>query len=80
MKAVTKWWNDNKGYGFVTIAPEDAPEEYSHLVDAGTLDLFTHFSAIEGDGFKTLREGEIVEVEIATGPKGPQAIKVWRKS
>jgi CspA family cold shock protein len=55
-----KWFNDAKGFGF--IAPSD-----------GSKDVFVHFSAIQGDGFKTLTEGAQVEYEVADGPKGPQA-------
>ncbi len=57
-----KWFNDKKGYGFIETA------------DQG--DVFVHFSAIEGDGFKTLSEGEKVKFDVERGPKGPQAIKV----
>ena len=60
---VVKWFNNAKGYGFVT--PDD-----------GEQDVFVHFSAIEGDGFKTLAEGEALEFEITTGPKGLQAANV----
>jgi CspA family cold shock protein len=58
-----KWFNDQKGFGFIT------PE-------GGGADLFVHFSAIQGDGFKTLTEGQTVEFEAASGPKGPQAANV----
>lgn len=58
-----KWFNDSKGFGF--IAPSD-----------GTDDVFVHFSAIEGSGFKTLAEGQSVEFEVEQGPKGLQAAKV----
>ena len=58
-----KWFNDNKGYGFIT------PDE-------GTKDLFVHFSNIAGDGFKTLAEGQRVEYEAREGEKGPEAINV----
>ncbi len=58
-----KWFNDSKGYGFIT------PQE-------GGKDLFVHHSAIEGDGFKTLAEGASVEFERHEGPKGPEATKV----
>ena len=58
-----KWFNDAKGYGFIT--PDDGSE-----------DLFAHFSAIQMQGFKTLKEGEEVEFEITQGPKGPQASNV----
>jgi CspA family cold shock protein len=57
----TKWWNDNKGYGFITQ-------------DDGGEDVFCHFSALDGEGFKTLKEGERVEYELAEGPKGPQVV------
>ena len=58
-----KWFSDQKGYGFIT--PED-----------GTKDLFVHHSNIEGDGFKTLQDGQKVEFEQAEGRKGPEATNV----
>jgi cold shock protein len=58
-----KWFNGEKGYGFIT--PED-----------GTKDLFVHFSAIQGDGYRTLNEGQKVEYEATQGQKGPQASNV----
>jgi len=61
-KGKVKWFNGSKGYGFIT------PEEGS--------DVFVHFSAIQGDGFKSLDEGQEVEFEIVNGPKGQQAEKV----
>ena len=57
-----KWFNETKGFGF--IEQENGP------------DVFVHFSAIKGDGFKTLAEGEQVEFEVAQGPKGLQATDV----
>ncbi|MBI5426890.1 MAG: cold-shock protein [Nitrospinae bacterium] len=60
-----KWFNEKKGYGF--IEAEDGQ------------DVFVHFSAIQGSGFKTLREGQPVEFEISMGPKGPQASTVIAK-
>jgi len=57
-----KWFNETKGYGFVTS-------------DDGT-DAFVHHSDIEGEGFKTLFEGEEVTFELTEGPKGPKAVNV----
>jgi CspA family cold shock protein len=57
-----KWFNNSKGYGF--IQQED-----------GT-DIFVHFSAIQGDGYKTLEEGQAVQFEVTQGPKGLQAANV----
>ncbi len=58
-----KWFNDAKGFGFIT--PDD-----------GGKDLFAHFSAIQGDGFKSLKEAQKVSFEVASGPKGPQATNI----
>lgn len=58
-----KWFNAGKGYGFITPA------------DGGD-DVFAHFSAIEMDGYKTLKEGQQVEYEVQEGPKGPQASRI----
>jgi CspA family cold shock protein len=58
-----KWFNSEKGYGFIT--PED-----------GSKDLFVHFSAIQGEGYKSLNEGQKVEYEATQGQKGPQASNV----
>ena len=58
-----KWFNDAKGFGFITP-------------DAGGEDLFAHFSAIQGNGFKTLKEGQQVTFDVTTGPKGKQASNI----
>jgi CspA family cold shock protein len=58
-----KWFNDAKGYGFIT--PDD-----------GSKDLFIHFSNIAGDGFKSLQEGDAVSFDERAGAKGPEAINV----
>jgi CspA family cold shock protein len=62
-----KWFNESKGYGF--IEPE-----------GGGRDVFVHYSAIQGDGYKTLSEGQPVEFEIILGDKGPQASNVLKAS
>lgn len=58
-----KWFNDSKGFGF--IAPSD-----------GGADVFVHFSSIQGGGFRSLAEGQQVEFNVESGPKGPQATMV----
>ncbi|WP_409345704.1 cold shock domain-containing protein [Paenibacillus sp. MBLB4367] len=62
MKGTVKWFNAEKGYGFISV-------------DGGD-DVFVHFSAIQGDGFKTLEEGQQVEFDITQGNRGPQAANV----
>lgn len=57
-----KWFNESKGFGFLTT--EDGK------------DVFVHFSSIQGDGFKTLAEGQSVSFDIEQGPKGPRAVNV----
>ncbi|MFH1008849.1 MAG: cold-shock protein [Candidatus Latescibacterota bacterium] len=57
-----KWFSDSKGFGFIEQESGD--------------DVFVHFSALEGDGFKSLSEGQAVEFDILQGPKGPQAANV----
>ena len=61
-----KWFNGSKGFGFIT--PENGD------------DVFVHFSAIAGDGYKSLDEGDEVEFEITEGQKGPQAVNVSKIS
>ena len=62
-KGIVKWFSNQKGYGFITP-------------DGGGKDVFVHHSAIQGDGYKTLDEGQAVEFEVAQGEKGPKATKV----
>jgi len=62
-EGVVKWFSADKGYGFIT--PDD-----------GGKDLFVHFNAIQGDGFRSLDEGQRVSFEATEGPKGPQATSV----
>ena len=66
VQGTVKWFNNMKGYGF--IGREDGP------------DVFVHYSAIVGDGYRTLQEGEPVEFEIVQGPKGPQAANVQKSA
>jgi len=60
-----KWFNDKKGFGFITQ-------------DGGGKDLFVHFSAIKGNGFKTLAEGDAVEFDVEESDKGPKAANVTK--
>ncbi len=60
-----KWFNDAKGYGFIERSDGD--------------DVFVHYSAIEGGGFKTLSEGESLEFDVVEGPKGKQAANVIKR-
>ena len=64
-QGTVKWFNDSKGFGFIT------PDESDR-------DCFVHYSAIQGDGFKSLSEGDRVEFDVGEGPKGPAAENVTR--
>ena len=64
LKGVVKWFNDAKGFGFIE--------------HTSGRDVFVHYSVIEADGFKTLKDGEEVEYEIKEGPKGLHALRVTR--
>jgi len=59
-----KWFNDKKGYGFIETE--------------GQGDVFVHYSAIQGSGFRSLNEGELVAFDVEEGSKGPQAVNVRR--
>ncbi|HOA81158.1 MAG TPA: cold-shock protein [Defluviitaleaceae bacterium] len=61
-KGTVKWFNAEKGFGFISVEGED--------------DVFVHFSAIQGEGFKTLEEGQAVEFDVVEGARGPQAANV----
>lgn len=63
-KGTVKWFNAEKGFGFISVPGED--------------DVFVHFSAIQADGYKTLEEGQEVEFEVVQGAKGPQAANVTK--
>ncbi len=63
-QGTVKWFNSEKGFGFIEIEGEN--------------DVFVHFSAIQGDGFKTLDEGQKVEFEVVDGNRGPQAANVTK--
>ena len=65
-KGTVKWFNNSKGYGFIT--PED-----------GSQDVFVHHNSIQGEGYKSLDEGQTVEFEVQQGKKGPEAVNVVKQ-
>nr|WGD64681.1 cold shock-like protein CspB [Bacillus subtilis]WGD86415.1 cold shock-like protein CspB [Bacillus subtilis] len=66
LEGKVKWFNSEKGFGFIEVEGQD--------------DVFVHFSAIQGEGFKTLEEGKAVSFEIVEGNRGPQAANVTKEA
>lgn len=66
LECKVKWFNSEKGFGFIEVEGQD--------------DVFVHFSAIQGEGFKTLEEGQAVSFEIVEGNRGPQAANVTKEA
>ncbi|KAF0233691.1 MAG: cold-shock protein [Acidobacteriota bacterium] len=66
LEGTVKWFSDKKGYGFITRDGED--------------DIFVHYSSIQGEGFRTLREGEKVVFEVVTGERGMKATNVFKEA
>jgi cold shock protein len=65
LQGKVKWFNNQKGYGFITKGD-------------GSGDVFVHYSAVQGDGFKSLNEGDAVEFEVVDSDKGPKAANVFK--
>ncbi|MGE8482569.1 cold shock domain-containing protein [Pseudomonas sp. FP1740] len=66
-----KWFNNAKGFGFINTEAREGRDE-----DGKDIDFFAHYSAIDMDGYKTLKAGQIVSFEIVQGPKGLHAVKI----
>ncbi|WP_085579826.1 MULTISPECIES: cold shock domain-containing protein [unclassified Pseudomonas] len=66
-----KWFNNAKGFGFINTDAREGRDE-----DGKEIDFFAHYSAIEMDGYKTLKAGQLVNFEIVQGPKGLHAVKI----
>ncbi|AZZ77092.1 MULTISPECIES: cold shock domain-containing protein [Pseudomonas] len=66
-----KWFNNAKGFGFINTEAREGRDE-----DGKDIDFFAHYSAIEMDGYKTLKAGQAVKFEIVQGPKGLHAVKI----
>jgi len=71
MQGTVKWFNNAKGFGFINTDAKEGKDEHGDKID-----FFAHFSAIEMDGYKTLKAGQPVNFEITQGPKGLHAVKI----
>lgn len=69
VKGIVKWWNTSKGYGFLAQSCACCPTQVN-------VDIFVHYTAITGDAFRELVEGQAVEFDLVDSPKGPQALNV----
>lgn len=71
MQGKVKWFNNAKGFGFINTEAKEGIDEHGHPID-----FFAHFSAIQMDGYKTLKAGQPVSFEITQGPKGLHAVNI----
>ena len=71
MQGKVKWFNNAKGFGFINTEAKEGIDEHGHPID-----FFAHFSAIQMDGYKTLKAGQPVSFEIIQGPKGLHAVAI----
>lgn len=71
MQGKVKWFNNAKGFGFINTQAKEGIDEQGHPID-----FFAHFSAIQMDGYKTLKAGQPVSFDIAQGPKGLHAVNI----